>query len=131
MTVRVPAPSDRDTEPAAWFTATVHPDGRVVLSGELDVAGLDAFRVALDQVIGDPGGLIRIDAARLSFIDSTAVSELLRYQLAATVRRSWLVLEQMSRPVAQVLDLFDLRHIFMAPVELSASRPAAGGACVS
>ena len=115
MTTTAPAPSSGKTTSApASFAATVSPDGRVQLAGELDIGSLPAFRAALDQALLDPGDVVRIDAMRLSFIDSSVVSELLRYQLAAAVQRRQIRFEEVSQSVALVIDLLDLRHILMS-----------------
>jgi anti-anti-sigma factor len=95
------------------FSAALQPDGRVVLTGELDISGLEALRAALDQALCDPGDLLAIDAAQLSFIDSIAITELLRYGLKAAVRNRRLCLEPVSSAVGDVIDLLDLRHVLM------------------
>lgn len=106
-----PATPPRGARPVGWFAATVDGSGRVVLSGELDMSGLEALRSALDQALDGPGEVLNIDASQLSFIDSSAVGELLRYQLIAGGRRRRLRLEQVSSPVAMVLDVLELRHL--------------------
>jgi anti-anti-sigma factor len=95
------------------FHAVVYPDAHVALAGELDVGALDALRAALDQVLLEPDEVVEIDAAQLSFIDSTAISELLRYHVIAAAEQRWLHLERVSWPVGNVLDILDLRHILM------------------
>jgi anti-anti-sigma factor len=100
---------------AGGFTATVGPTGGVVLAGELDISGLNALRAALDQALLEPGAWLRIDAADLSFIDSAALSVLLRYQVAAAARHRWIRLEHVSHTVGAVLDLLDLRPVLMPP----------------
>ena len=110
----MPATQPSTTTHAA-FTAAVHSRGRVVLSGAFDRAGLDAFRAAVDQALLEPAELIRIDASRLSCIDSTAVSELLRYQLTAFAHRRQLRLERVSVPVAEELDRLELHYLFREP----------------
>jgi anti-anti-sigma factor len=98
----------------ASFRAVVHVGGPLALVGELDISGLDALRVALDQALLEAHETIEIDATELSFIDSAAISELLRYQLvAATKHRCFVV--RASRQVAAVLGLLDLDPILVSP----------------
>ena len=104
------------------FRATVHPGARVTLTGELDIGALDALRAALDQALLEPDETIHINAVQLSFIDSTAITELLRYHLAAAVQHRKLYLEHVSRPVATVLDILDLGHILMNEADLTQRR---------
>jgi anti-anti-sigma factor len=105
------SPSTGTWPHSARFRATVHPSARVALAGELDISALDALRVALDQALLESDETIQIDAAQLSFIDSAAISELLRYHLVAASQQRRLQLERVSRPVATVLDILDLTHI--------------------
>lgn len=95
------------------FRAVVHPGARVILEGELDISALDALRAVLDQALLDPDEVIEIDAAELTFIDSAAISELLRYQVVAAARQRRLHLEHVPSPVTIVLDALDLRHVLM------------------
>jgi anti-anti-sigma factor len=95
------------------FSAAVGPDGHVYLNGELDIAGLDALRAALEQAVLGPGDLLVIDIAGLSFIDSSAISELLRYQLTATSSRRRLCLTAVPDHIGQILDILDLRDLLV------------------
>jgi anti-anti-sigma factor len=101
------------------FSAAVDPSGRIALAGELDITRLDTLRAILDEALEGSGVILSVDASKLSFIDRSAVSELLRYQvlLAARQRRLWL--DPVSDPVETVLDLFDLHHI-LGPMQVAA-----------
>ena len=114
MTLRGPDLDAEQVQPS-WFKARVNSDGGVALTGDLDIASLDALRAALDQALLEPGALISIDATDLTFIDAEAIRELRRYQVAANTRRRMLYLEQVSVPVAEALDLLDMGHLLMAP----------------
>lgn len=103
-----------EDQPTGWFRAAVHSGGHVVLEGELDVSALDALRATLDQVLLGSGDSIAIDVAGLSFIDSAAISELLRYQIAASARQRHLCLEHVSEQIAAVLEFLDLDHLLTA-----------------
>ena len=107
-------PIIEDDLQTGWFRAAVHPGGHVVLEGELDVSALDALRAALDQVLLGSGEPIAIDVAGLSFIDSAAISELLRYQIAASARQRLLCLDRVSKQVAAVIECLDLDHVLIA-----------------
>jgi anti-anti-sigma factor len=112
MTTTIPA--DLGTGPATpAFSATLGHGNRLILAGELDIAGVEALRAALDQLMLERDELLRIDASRLTFIDSLAISVLLRYQLAASVLHRKLFLESVSRQVGQLLELLDLRHLLL------------------
>jgi anti-anti-sigma factor len=106
--------SSADWVGAGRFTATLDGASRVVLAGELDIASVESLRTVLDQVLLEPSELILIDAAQLSFIDSVAISELLRYQVAAAAQRRRIRLVRVSRVVADVLSLLDLDPVLMA-----------------
>ncbi len=109
--------SYRDLEfsgPATGFTAALQ-NGRVVLTGELDIASVESLRIVLDQALLESEEQIRIDAAQLSFIDSVAISELLRYQVAAAVQHRQLRIQRASRSVTEVLNLLDLCPVLMPP----------------
>ena len=47
---------------------------RVRVSGELDLAGADAVRVALDEAIGDEAERVELDLGDLAFLDSSGLS---------------------------------------------------------
>jgi anti-anti-sigma factor len=121
MSLAAPVSPGREYPPGGWFTATVEPGSRVTVVGDLDINSLDALRSALDQAMLDPGRVLRIDASGLSFVDSTALGELLRYQLIAASQQRRLCIEPLSPAVAKVLDLFDLRHILTSATESAAA----------
>jgi anti-anti-sigma factor len=104
---------DQGCTQGGLFRAVVYPGARVTLEGDLDISALDALRTALDQALLDPDEVIAIDAAELTFIDSAALSELLRYHVVAAARQRRLHLERVPGPVATVLDALDLRHVLM------------------
>jgi anti-anti-sigma factor len=99
----------------------------VALTGELDIRALDALRGALDKAQLEADDTIPIDAAQMSFIDSTAISDLLRYHMVAAAQHRCLYFKSVSRPVATVLDFLDLEHILVDQRSLTAQsdpRPA-------
>jgi anti-anti-sigma factor len=97
------------------FTAWLDQSGRPVLVGELDIGGVDALRTVLDQAMLEPEDVISIDASALTFVDSSGIREVLRYELMAAASGRSLWLESASPPVLQILDILDLRHILLSP----------------
>jgi ABC-type transporter Mla MlaB component len=59
--------------------------------------------------------VVSLDLAKLSFIDASALSELLHYQLLALSRHQELRVENASDEVAVVLEAFDLQPVLMRP----------------
>jgi anti-anti-sigma factor len=104
------------------FRAAVEPDGHVYLSGELDITALDAFREALHQALIDSTDLLLVDVGGLSFVDSRATCELLRYQIAAANRHRRLCLEAVPEQVANVFEILDLGHILMTATDTKCPR---------
>ena len=111
MTTVRPAPAEVDRRQPSKFRAAADPSGRIALTGELDITQLDALRAILDEALQGSQALLPLDAGELSFIDSAAVSELLRYQLVLAARQRRLWLEPVSDSVETTLGLFDLQHI--------------------
>jgi anti-anti-sigma factor len=97
------------------FDATVEPNGRVTMEGELDITSLGALRTALDQALIGRNGDIAIDATFLSFIDSAGLTELLRYQLLCSAQQRLLFLDGISAELAWALEIHDLSHILSGP----------------
>ena len=100
-----------DRRQSDHFRASVDPCGRIALAGELDVTQLPALRAILDEALERSDAHLSVDAGDLSFIDSAAVSELLRYQLVLAARQRQLWLDPVSDSVETTLGLFDLQHI--------------------
>lgn len=97
------------------FSATVGPKGTVSLRGELDITGVEALRAALDQAMNEAGNVVIVDVAELSFIDSLAISELLRVQITAATQQRFLRLENIPDVIGSVLDILDLRETLTSP----------------
>jgi anti-anti-sigma factor len=122
MTLELTAPDAGVNQRDATFTATVDSAGRVVLRGELDHCGIDGLRAVLDQALFEPGDIL-VDVESLSFIDSSALTELLRYQLLAASQQRLLRLVRLSAPVAIVLDVHDLGHLLAPPFDSESNDP--------
>ena len=70
-------------DPQGWqpFAVTVSTEGdraTVVLKGELDLAGIDSAKQAIDQAEEVPGRMVVLDLSELTFMDSTGLEVVLR-----------------------------------------------------
>ncbi len=111
MTLLIRPSNDLDRHASGNFDAVCDLSYRITLTGELDITRLDALRGVLDEALDRSGGPIQIDASALSFIDQSAIAELLRYKLLAAARQRRLWLDPVSDPMWMLVDMFDLHHI--------------------
>lgn len=81
------------------------------LDDRFDAHEVGTFRSAVDPVVG-PGATVRLDLARVRFIDSTALAELLRVRKALQDTGGRLVLHPLSDPVRVILELTGLDGVF-------------------
>jgi anti-anti-sigma factor len=82
---------------------------RLALVGELDVATAEQLAERLSQLrLG--GYMVRLDLARLEFIDSTGLRELIA-EMSLSRQDGWKLKigDQLSDQVARVIDLVDAR----------------------
>jgi len=87
-------------------------DGRLRVSGEVDLATWDTFRAALDGAVdGAAGGAVVVDLGELSFLDAGGVSILLGAWRAARGRGGDLRVENATGTVAAVLRVLDLADV--------------------
>ncbi len=99
------------------FSAALDSSGKLFLYGELDVSGIDALRVVLDQALLEPGNEIVVNGSRLASIDLPASRELLEYQTRAASSRRRLWLEPVSIEVTKALRGFNLLGLLIKPKE--------------
>jgi anti-anti-sigma factor len=118
MTLLIRPSSDLDRHASGHFTAAFDSTCRITLTGELEITQLDALRGVLDEALDRSEGPIQIDASGLSFIDQSAIAELLRYKLLAAARQRRLWLDPVSDPVWMLVDMFDLHHI-LGPMSMT------------
>jgi ABC-type transporter Mla MlaB component len=104
MTLLIRPWNDLDGHASGHFNAACDSSCRITLTGELDITQLDTLRGVLDEALDRSGGPIQIDASGLSFLDQSAIAELLRYKLLAASRRSRLWLDPVSDPVWLLVD---------------------------
>jgi anti-anti-sigma factor len=95
------------------FTAEPHPeDPRVLmLSGELDLAAVDEFLEHARAALG-PASVLELDLSGVTFVDSTGLGALVRLREEARAGGSDVVLAQVPRQVARILDITGLSEIF-------------------
>lgn len=95
------------------FAAQVRPDDDVlVVSGEVDIAAVDdLFEQARAYIESGPQVLV-IDVADVTFIDSSGLGALVRLKTEAAERGKRLVLSNVPRYVARVLDVTGLTEAF-------------------
>src|SRR6476646_3010217 len=74
------------------------------VDGELDIKSTDSLRAALDAAERE-GNIVRIDAAGVSFVDSTALGVLLASAQRLSARGVWRELIHGARPVRRILHL--------------------------
>jgi anti-sigma B factor antagonist len=74
------------------------------VDGELDIGSTDALRSALDAAERE-GDIVRIDAAGVSFLDSTALGVLLASAQRLSARGGRLELINVSPAVRRILDM--------------------------
>ena len=74
------------------------------VDGELDIKSTDSLRSALDAAERE-GNIVRIDAAGVSFVDSTALGVLLASAQRLSARGGRLELINVSPPVRRILDM--------------------------
>ena len=77
----------------------------LVLSGELDLATAGEFAVAVDNAMTGGPPRIAIDAARLTFIDSSGINALVRAHRRATAESVGLVVRAPESRVRTVLEI--------------------------
>jgi anti-anti-sigma factor len=95
------------------FTAEPHPEDPQVLlvSGELDLAAVNDFLDRARSALG-PAKPLELDLSGVTFIDSTGLGALVRLREEARAGGSDVVLAQVPRQVARILDITGLSEIF-------------------
>lgn len=89
-------------------TGDGHPT-RIVLRGELDMAGVPRLRATVDALFANPVVAdITIDLAELTFCDSTGLTEFVRTDHALQTRGHHLRLRKPTEPIQQILALTHL-----------------------
>jgi anti-sigma B factor antagonist len=90
------------------FTVKAAPSGRRVdVTGELDLAARDAFRAVLDRCM-DGGADVTVGLSGVTFIDSSALTVLVRARSELSSSGGRLIVANPSRVVVRVVQLAGL-----------------------
>jgi anti-sigma B factor antagonist len=100
------------TEPPSSEAVTIDvgPDGAIVVSGEIDMAGGPLVEAAANAPT-NPGHVV-IDLAGVSFIDSSGLRSLLAVSRAADARGSSVTLRGVGPEVARLLEITGTAGLF-------------------
>jgi anti-anti-sigma factor len=100
---------ERGLRPPAAYSIREGETGVLQLEGELDLAAAPALRKHIDEFDGEA---LVLDFARLTFIDSAVLKELLRARVELAERGVRLVLAGVPTPVRRLLDLTRTSELF-------------------
>ena len=112
--------------PPAFAIAADGADGTVVvrLEGELDLAASGSLRAHVDAAAGSP---LVLDLERVTFVDSSAVRDLVRARLDAAARGDRFVLAAVPPVVMRILELTQTSRLFdIAPTREAALERVVG-----
>jgi anti-sigma B factor antagonist len=91
----------------------LEPSRRVVrLVGRFDAHEAPAFRTAVTPLVTAETNVLNVDLAQVAFVDSTALSELVRLQKAAQAAGGEVILLDLSDPVRVILEITNLAPLF-------------------
>ena len=102
-----PGPGELDIEVTKADGATI-----VAIAGELDLATAPKLRTVLAEVTASNHDAIRIDLARVSFLDSSAISVLVEAQQRLQAEGTSLVLHGLLGHTQRVLEIAGLTDYF-------------------
>jgi anti-anti-sigma factor len=112
---------ERGIKPPPAFTIAAEQAGGAVvvrLEGELDLAASGSLRAHVDAAAGSP---LVLDLGRVTFVDSSAVRDLVRARLDVAARGDRLVLAAVPPVVMRILELTRTATLF----DVAATREAA------
>ncbi len=105
------------------ISTTLEPDRRVVrLVGRFDAHESTTFRDTVHPLITPQTPVLSVDLAQVAFVDSTALSELVRLQKAAQKAGGEVVLVDPSDPVRVILEITELAPLFTTERTAAESR---------
>ncbi len=128
-----PASNDPGTPVPRPFKVQVgdvpDPAALLTLDGEMDMAGIRAFREGVEQAIGDRDvRTLVLDMRGVSFMDSSMLRELLRLNQELRQQGAWPVLAGLQGPVRRLLDLTRTAELFRLAESPEAALERASGA---
>lgn len=85
----------------------------VALSGDLDIANASQLREELDAHLDAGRRVLRVDAAGVKFMDSTAVGALVAANTRCRELHGSLILTGVGRPLARLLQVAGLDRILL------------------
>jgi anti-sigma B factor antagonist len=85
----------------------------VTLAGELDLAAAPVLRERLAEAAGSAERGVVLDMAEVTFVDSSALRELLRARAALEAAGARLVLAAVGPPVARLLELTQTSDVLL------------------
>lgn len=99
---------------AADFVAVVHSgrSGELVVSGDLDLATVDQFAAAIDELLETEPERVVLDLARVGFIDSAGIKGMLKLADRCRATGATLTTVNASTQVRRVLELTKLTDLF-------------------
>jgi anti-sigma B factor antagonist len=102
----MPSPDSRPARSPAFQLTTIEERIAVVrVVGELDIGSADVLRATLDEAEAAGPEIIRLDASKVAFLDSTALGVILASAQRMTARGGHLELVCESPAMRRILDL--------------------------
>jgi anti-anti-sigma factor len=97
------------------LTVGVHRDGdaTIVLAGEFDLHGTEAFARAVDEALVDGPEVLEVDARGVRFMDSSGLKSLLEARTSAAAAGSDLAVRHASDAVRRVIVLAGLDTLLL------------------
>ena len=95
------------------FEVCIQGDGRVVVLGEVDMATAPELSEAIESLISTGAQRVVVDAAGVTFMDSTGLNALCLGQAKLEAQGGVLVLGAVSRQVETVLHATGLESMFV------------------
>lgn len=85
----------------------------IALRGELDIANADELRVELAQHLDAGRRVIRVDAAELEFLDSTALGVLVEASTECAAERGSLILTNVPAQVWRLISVVGVDRVLL------------------
>lgn len=98
----------------ADFTAVVRPGSpaELLVSGDLDLASVDQFAAAIDELLAMVPEHVTLDLAEVGFIDSTGIKGMVKLANRCRAIGADLTTVNASTQVRRVLELTQLAELF-------------------
>src|SRR4051812_46779429 len=93
------------------------------INGEVDMSEVEAFRACVAGIITSGDGVVVVDLADVTFIDTTAISALLIARRCLAGEGRELLLQHVTAPIARVFELAGLTDL-LADTRDALSQPS-------